>query len=70
VDISDVQSFLAPVRRLDTSPGDANFDTRWNLVPGSGIFGAEINIADLSQLLFVAPPMFGGQRAYGGPSCQ
>jgi uncharacterized protein YkwD len=70
VDMSDLTSFLAPVRRLDTSPGDADFDARWDLVPGKGIFEDNINLQDLTTVILTEPPMFGGQRAYGGPSCQ
>ncbi len=70
VDLSDLSSFLAPVRRLGTSPGDADYDARWDLVPGKGIFATTINVSDMTALLTVTPPMFGGQRAFGGPSCQ
>lgn len=70
VDLADVFSFLAPVRRLGTSPGDPNYDVRWDLVPGNGSFAADINLSDMTALLTLAPPMFGGQRAFDGPSCQ
>ena len=70
VDISDISSVLAPVRRLGTSPGDAGYDARWDLAPGKGVFRDNINVSDLTQLITVAPPMFGGQRAFGGPACQ
>jgi hypothetical protein len=68
--MSDVTSFLAPVRHIWTSPGDAGYDARWDLVPGKGVFGENINIADITLLLTVEPPMFGGQRAFSGPTCQ
>jgi hypothetical protein len=72
VDIADLNSFLSP-RRLDTSPGHPNFSARWDLQPGAGIFGPGwINVADLSALLGGAsgnPPMFGGVKAFDGPTC-
>jgi hypothetical protein len=69
--IDDLNSFLAP-RRLDTSPGDVSFSSRWDLVPGSGIFVTWINIGDLNQLLGglpAFPPMLLGARALFGPLC-
>jgi hypothetical protein len=69
VNIADINSFFAPVRRLDTSPGNPNFNVRWDLVPGAGIFADVINIADLSSVLTVKPPMLGGQNANNGPDC-
>lgn len=69
VTIADITSFLSPVRRLDTSPGDANYNRRWDLVPGRGVFAKDINIQDLSLVTTLAPPMFGGQKAMNGPSC-
>lgn len=69
ITIQDLTTFLAPTRRLDSSPGDTGYDKRWDLVPGAGIFGKDINISDLTNLNTVAPPMFGGQRAMTGPVC-
>ena len=37
VNIMDLTSFLAPVRRINTSPGDVG-DRRWDLVLGQGVF--------------------------------
>jgi hypothetical protein len=71
VNIADLNSFLAP-RRLDTSPGDLLFSSRWDLVPGRGIFSDWISIADLTALLGGEtgfPPMLGGDRAFDGPLC-
>ena len=66
--IEDMATFIAPVRRLNTSPGDEpRFNVRWDLVPGSTV-GEQINIADLASMVTGAtghPPMFGGQRAFG-----
>jgi hypothetical protein len=65
LNISDLASFVAPVRHLNTSMGDPAFNGRWDLIPGS-TFGEHINIADLSSLVSGTtgfPPMFGGQKA-------
>lgn len=71
VNIRDLQTFILPVRRLGTSPGDGDFDVRWDIVPGpGGPFASHINIADLSKMAFDLPPMLGGAtRAFGGPVC-
>ena len=63
----DLASFVIPVRHLGTSPGDARFDARWDLVPGSS-FGRWINIQDIAVLVSgpaAYPPMFGGLKAFG-----
>jgi len=67
LDMQDLASFVAPVRRLASSPGDAGYSARWDLVPGSS-FGKAINIADIAALISGRtgyPPIFGGARAYG-----
>jgi Tol biopolymer transport system component len=67
LDLQDLGSFVAPVRRLGTSPGHPNFSARWDLVQGS-VVGPAINVQDIAALLTGAsgyPPMFGGQRAFG-----
>jgi hypothetical protein len=69
VNIEDALSFLGPVRRLDTSPGDPGYDVRWDIVPGSGVFSKTVNMQDLISLLTLSPPMFSGARAFGGPAC-
>ena len=73
VTITDLTSFLAPVRRLDTSSGEPNFSSRWDLVPGNGmIFPGMINVTDLTAMFAGStgsPPMLGGARALNGPSC-
>jgi hypothetical protein len=72
VNILDMSSFLAPARRLDTNPGNANFNARWDISPGKGVFGNFINVSDLSTLIAGSsgfPPMFGGAKAFGGPLC-
>lgn len=65
LDVQDLVSFLAPVRRFDTSPADAGFDVRWDIVPGPGVFSSWINIQDIVKLITLTPPMFGGERAFG-----
>jgi hypothetical protein len=70
IDIQDLASFVAPVRRLNTSPGDEPaFNVRWDLVPGSGGIGEHINVADLAKITTLYPPMLEGARAFGGPAC-
>jgi hypothetical protein len=67
LDLQDLGSFVAPVRRLGTSPGDPRFNARWDLVPGS-VVGPAINVQDIGALSTGAsgyPPMLGGQRAFG-----
>ena len=69
VDLADITSFIVPVRRINASPGQAGFDARWDISPGAGGFQGTINILDITTLATVHPPMFGGARAFGGPSC-
>jgi glucose/arabinose dehydrogenase len=72
VTITDVTSFLAPIRRINTSPPDAGFDVRWDLIPGAGIFSDVINVSDLTALLggpTSTPAMLNSQRAFGGARC-
>jgi len=69
VGLQDVTSFAAPVSRLNTSPGDAGYDIRWDVAPGPGGFTEDINLQDITALAVLAPPMLGGLRAFGGPPC-
>ncbi len=75
IDIADLGALLAPLRRLDTSPGDANYDRRYDLIPGPDpiVAGEWIDITDFGAFLAGAeafPPMFGiGVRALDGPAC-
>jgi hypothetical protein len=70
VNLADLVSFVAPTRHFGTRPGDAAFDQRWDLVPGKGgPFVPWINITDLAKMVTVAPPILGGERAFGGPEC-
>ncbi len=69
--IQDVLSFVAPVRHFGTSPPNALFSSRWDLLPGPGGLGDFINIQDLTTLFAGVqgspgfPPMLGGARAFG-----
>jgi hypothetical protein len=72
LDIQDVISFVAPVRRLDKSPADAGFGSRWDLVPGTvPPFTKFINIVDITTLVSgpagspAFPPMLSPLRAFG-----
>ena len=74
ITLTDITSFVAPAssRRLDTSPWHANYNRRWDLLPGPGLFANWININDLTALVAgptAYPPMLGGQRALNGPAC-
>jgi hypothetical protein len=67
LDIQDVVSFVAIIRRLDTSPGDAGYNARWDLVPGPGGGGKHINLQDITALISgptAFPPMFDSARAF------
>jgi hypothetical protein len=72
INVLDLTTFLAPVRYLNTNVGTNPGDGRWDVVPGPGIFGVDINVNDLTSLLAgpsANPPMLGGVRAFGGPAC-
>jgi Ca2+-binding RTX toxin-like protein len=67
LNVQDLGSFITPVRRFGTSPGDPDFDVRWDLVPG-GTIGGAINLQDVAATIVGPmgyPPMFGGLRAFG-----
>jgi CSLREA domain-containing protein len=66
LNLQDLGSYITPVRRIGTSPGDQGYDVRWDLVPGSTI-GKHINIQDVAAVITGSsgyPPMFGGTRAF------
>jgi len=74
INVLDLVSFIAPPegRKLGTSPGQANFNSRWDLSPGRSVFNDMINVTDLTALIAGSPgfpPMFGGARAFNGPMC-
>ncbi|HET9477036.1 MAG TPA: hypothetical protein VFP63_06080, partial [Dehalococcoidia bacterium] len=68
ITVQDLTSFIAPVRRLNTSSGP-NFSARWDLLPGAGIFSNTINVQDMTALVTLTPPMLNGARALNGPVC-
>jgi hypothetical protein len=68
LDVQDLVSFVAPVRRLDSSPPSSAYHPRWDLLPGRGALAFWINIQDLTSLLGGPtgnPPMFSNTRAFG-----
>ena len=67
VTIEDLASFIAPVRFLGTNIGTHTGDVRWDLSPGKGILGQDINVQDFASLLASAPML--GTRALNGPAC-
>jgi hypothetical protein len=69
LDIVDLNSYLAPVRYLDTNIGQIPGNIRWDISPGPGLFEKDINIADLTTLLALYAPMHEGQRSFSGPPC-
>jgi hypothetical protein len=64
VNVSDLGTFVAGVRRLSVSPGQPGFDRRWDLRPGSTI-GPWIGIADMAAITTKVPPEMYGVRAFG-----
>ncbi len=68
VNLQDMSSFVAPLpRKLDTDPGDAGYNVRWDLVPGNGAAAPkDIILTDISILIVVKPPMLlTNVRAFG-----
>jgi len=66
-DIVDLGSFVTGTRKLNTTPGEPGFDSRWDLVPGSST-AKFINIADMAATITNVtgyPPMLGGMKAIG-----
>ena len=72
ITITDITNFLVPVMRYGSSPDEPEFDSRWDLKPGRTAFTTWIAIDDLVALIAGPtgyPPMLGGARAFGGPTC-
>jgi hypothetical protein len=72
ITLTDLTSFTAIPRKINTSPGNANYNQRWDLLPGRGILGQWINVNDLTALILGTtgfPAMFNGSRAFNGPTC-
>jgi hypothetical protein len=68
INVSDLASYITPVRHMNTDVGTHPGDVRWDVVPGSAI-GADINVADIAAIVVLRPPMLGGARAFNGPVC-
>lgn len=67
VTLQDLGSFVAPTSRLNTSPGQAGFSPRWDLLPGRGTSLNWILLQDLASLVAGStstPPMLGGAKAF------
>jgi len=69
VNIQDLGSYLGPVRYINTNVGTNPGDVRWDVVPGRGGLGNDINIMDMNNIASLKPPMLGGVRAFNGPGC-
>lgn len=54
---------------MDTDVGANPGDVRFDLVPGPGRYGTDINVADFVQVTNLNPAMLGGAEAYNGPPC-
>jgi hypothetical protein len=68
VDLLDVTSFLAPVRRIGANVADAPGNARFDLKPGRGMFSTDINLHDLTTVITAKHPLLPG-RAFGGGAC-
>jgi hypothetical protein len=68
ITLLDLTSFLFPSpSKLNTTPGDAGWDQRYDLVPNG-----TIALNDMTSILFgpaSTPPMFAGASAFNGPDC-
>jgi hypothetical protein len=64
VNISDLASFVAPVRRINSFVGGTNYSPRWD-VNADGT----INTQDIAIVSILRPAMFAGARAFNGPAC-
>lgn len=65
IDVSDLATYVAPVRRLGAAMGSPDYNERWDL-NASGT----VDVSDLAVITLLYPPMFGGGvRAFNGPAC-
>ena len=70
ITLTDLTSFIAPVRRLETSPPDPDFDVRWDLSPGAPNPALDhIILTDITNIFLTKPAMLGSVRQFGGPVC-
>jgi hypothetical protein len=67
VNVQDLASYVTPVRRLNSSPGNSRFNVRWDVVPGT-TWGEHINVQDIASITTLYPPML-RVRAFNGPPC-
>jgi hypothetical protein len=69
--LTDLTSFLAPVRHFGTDQGQPGYDKRWDLV--ANVPDKDISLVDLLSAVAgptAFPLMFGGvERVFGGPAC-
>jgi len=64
-DIFDLTLYITPDRHFETDIGTFPGDERFDIFPGPGFPGStDIDIIDLTVYVTVAPPMFGGPRAF------
>ena len=69
VDTQDLASYIAPVRHINTDVGANPGNVRWDVIPGPGVLGDDINIQDMATVVTVMPPMYGGVRSLNGARC-
>jgi hypothetical protein len=69
INLSDLTSFLV-IRRLNTAPGDPNFNVGRDLIPGNNVGADWIVIGDLTAPFSGIPgnpPMNNGVKIFGAP---
>ena len=64
VNVTDLGTFVSGLKKNGTSPGDAGFNRRWDLRPGTAV-GKWIGVADLAAVATVSPVAMHGVRAFG-----
>ncbi len=75
ITLADITSFNVPTpAKFGTSPGDAGFNPRWDLLPGPGSGSNPwIQLSDMTSITgggpTTYPPMLNGVKAFGGPPC-
>jgi hypothetical protein len=62
--IFDLTMYIVPIRYFGSNVGDNPGDVRFDLSPGPGPLGTDINIIDLSVMVTSKPTMYGGPRAW------
>jgi hypothetical protein len=63
VNVADLATFTAPIRRLDTTVGDEDYHPRWDLDLSTRI--DVIDMAKLTTGITGYPPIYNGERAFG-----